>query len=113
MLGLQRSLALVERPSRSGVQVLPVGLDATFYAQRCATLLTIAARRGLYHATCLPQALALHALLRRSGLRSVLRVGVMPGSVPLQAHAWVEFEGQTLGAADHEGFSAFSEGSVR
>ena len=46
--------------------------------------------------TCLAQALVAHALLRRRGARSALRIGVRkrtgePG--PLRAHAWVESGG--------------------
>lgn len=112
MLGLQRCLALLERSPVPLAQALPAGLDAAAYAQRCAALLAIAARRGWYPATCLPLSLALHALLRRGGLRSRLRVGVMPGSAPLHAHAWVELQGQALGDAGHLGFSAFPEVSA-
>jgi hypothetical protein len=106
-LGLQRSLARLERCPLTVAAALPTGFDAATFAQRCAELLALAARRGGYRPSCLPQALALHALLRRRGLRTGLRIGVLPESQPLQAHAWVEFQGCALGDAGHAGFSAF------
>ena len=47
-------------------------------------------------ATCLVQALAADAMLRRRGIRCELRIGVRvsrPAPLPLEAHAWVEWDG--------------------
>lgn len=107
LLGLKRCLVLQERTALPDAAVLPAGLDAAAYAQRCAELVAIAGRRGVISATCLPQSLVLHALLQRAGLRPVLRLGVVPRSEPLHAHAWVELQGQALGNTGHAGFSAF------
>lgn len=57
-------------------------------------------------ATCLVQALAAAALLRRRGLACELRLGVRgPGAADgagLEAHAWVECDGRVaVGALDH------------
>lgn len=46
---------------------------------------------------CLPQSLALQALLRRQGLSAELRIGVRRADGKLQAHAWVEHAGSPLG----------------
>lgn len=47
--------------------------------------------------TCLVQALAVHALLQRSGFSPLLCIGVARTSGrPLQAHAWVEHQGQVV-----------------
>lgn len=47
--------------------------------------------------TCLPRALAAHALLARRGIRTDLRIGVArTAGSPLEAHAWVEREGVVL-----------------
>jgi hypothetical protein len=47
--------------------------------------------------TCLIQALAVHALLQRSGFSPLLCIGVARTSgCPLQAHAWVEHQGQVV-----------------
>jgi hypothetical protein len=61
-------------------------------------------------ATCLIQALAADAMLRRRGLPCELRIGVRPrgdGAVPVEAHAWVECAGAVaVGAID--GLSSFT-----
>jgi hypothetical protein len=47
-------------------------------------------------ATCLVQALAAHAILRRQGLASELYIGVRArrnSAIPFEAHAWVECGG--------------------
>ena len=55
-------------------------------------------------ATCLVQALAADAILRRRGFTSELRIGIRVRSnrhVPLEAHAWVECGGAVVtGAID-------------
>lgn len=83
---------------------LPAGMSPVDYAQRCAALTGIAARHGLFPGNCLPQALVLQDLLHRRGLAAELRIGVLPGSNPLQAHAWVELEGVPLGANPPAGY---------
>lgn len=45
-------------------------------------------------ALCLEQSLTLHALLRRAGVDSRLRLGVQPH--PFAAHAWVEVAGEPV-----------------
>jgi hypothetical protein len=55
-----------------------------------------AASRRLGFATCLTQALAVDAMLRRRGYPSDIRFGVRPGTGdtdPIEAHAWVESGG--------------------
>jgi hypothetical protein len=56
-------------------------------------------------ATCLVQALAADAILRRRGLACELRIGVrVRGNtgVPLEAHAWVECDGAVaIGAIEN------------
>ncbi len=53
-------------------------------------------------ATCLVQALAADAILRRRGLTSELRIGVRVrgnSDVPFEAHAWVECGGAVVTGA--------------
>ncbi|MFL6199434.1 MAG: lasso peptide biosynthesis B2 protein [Thermoanaerobaculia bacterium] len=64
---------------------------------RLAQLTGIAARHHLRPMVCLPQSLALQALLRRQGLSAELRIGVRRADGKLQAHAWVEHAGSPLG----------------
>ncbi|MBI4500160.1 MAG: lasso peptide biosynthesis B2 protein [Gemmatimonadetes bacterium] len=59
--------------------------------------------------TCLIQALAAHAMLRRRGYPSELRIGVS-GKDPagaIKAHAWVECEGRVV-VGDLEDLTAYS-----
>ncbi|MBK6332985.1 MAG: lasso peptide biosynthesis B2 protein [Thermomonas sp.] len=66
-------------------------------ADRLARLARIAGRRGVLVTTCLRQALAVHGLLRRRGLRPELKLGVdrLPGRAA-DMHAWVELDGVAL-----------------
>lgn len=56
-------------------------------------------------ATCLVQALAADAILRRRGLTPELRIGVRAranGAIPVEAHAWVECDGSVaIGAIEN------------
>ncbi len=72
-------------------------------AESLAELAKIAGRRAPLAATCLPQALAVHAVLRRRGLDPELRIGVRKAEDRFEAHAWVELAGWPLAqpALDH------------
>jgi hypothetical protein len=48
---------------------------------------------------CLEQALALHILLRRRGVKTRVRLGVQPYG--FSAHAWVELGSVALGEGDN------------
>jgi hypothetical protein len=56
-----------------------------------------AARHHLYEMTCLRRSLALQWLLSRRGLETRLQFGVRRENGNLQAHAWLEHEGQVIG----------------
>jgi hypothetical protein len=88
---------LVHLSRLSASYALPATWQPADYAQRCAALTAIAAHHGLFKPTCLPQSLALQSVLSKSGLKVLLRIGVIPGSQPLQAHSWVDFGGVPLG----------------
>ena len=56
-----------------------------------------AAARRVPGATCLTQALALQALLRREGHDATLKLGVARGELgALEAHAWLESGGRVV-----------------
>jgi hypothetical protein len=56
-----------------------------------------AASRYVPKATCLTQSLTAHCLLDRLGYPAKLQIGVARGKEgALEAHAWVEIEGETL-----------------
>lgn len=109
LLGLRRLQGLLSRwPVKK-----PQGAseEKTFtVAQAQGRWVQVAARHGLYRATCLPQSVALWWLLRCRGIGTDLRVGVKPGADGLEAHAWVELQGQPLNddLEVHRRFSPFS-----
>jgi len=68
--------------------------------QAVAYAVGLVAGRRVVGAQCLCRSMALWFLLRRRGVDAELVVGALPaGSGPLQAHAWVEVEGQPVGDA--------------
>ena len=84
-------------------------------ARVTARLVRIAAERGLYRATCLPQSLVLWSLLRRTGTETTLHVGVRKSADRVEAHAWVECDGVALNddADVNERFAAFDRAVAR
>ena len=66
-------------------------------AQRLAQLAAIAGRHvPVVNATCLRQSLLVYAWLRRRGLAPELKLGIRRQDTVMDAHAWVELEGQAL-----------------
>jgi hypothetical protein len=64
----------------------------TLVAQAAAT----AASWPWINAACLPQALAVQAILRRRGIASLLCLGVARDGRQLAAHAWIEIGHKTI-----------------
>jgi hypothetical protein len=89
-------LQRLARPRRTAAPVFRPGERAET-AERIARLVAIAAHRGPYRATCLRQSLSLCWLLLRRGIPAEIRIGVRKEGGELQAHAWVEYPGSTLG----------------
>jgi hypothetical protein len=100
--GYTRTRAAIERWTARHPKRTPSQRDLEG-AESLAELAKIAGRRAPLTATCLPQALAVHALLRRRGLDPSLRIGVRKSGDRFEAHAWVELEGRALAqpALDH------------
>lgn len=68
-----------------------------------------AVSRYVPRATCLTQALALEALLRKQGYEAELRIGVARKGGRFRAHAWLEREGKILiGATGASEFTALA-----
>ncbi|MCB1033151.1 MAG: lasso peptide biosynthesis B2 protein [Acidobacteria bacterium] len=85
---------------------LSIARDAAASVERAA--------RGLpFSTSCLDRSAALLDLLRREGLEGDLRIGVRRGLEGVEAHAWVELNGEVLNdSADvHQRYSAF-QGTV-
>jgi hypothetical protein len=53
-------------------------------------------RRVPWRAVCFQKGLALHWMLRRRGIRSVLLYGVRQDGDGLAAHVWIDVDGETV-----------------
>lgn len=70
-------------------------------------------RKAWLHSSCLPQALAAQAMLRRRGISSRLCLGVAHNEGILAAHAWVEVGKDVIvGGPDIAGFARLAEFGV-
>jgi hypothetical protein len=67
---------------------------------RIAQLVCWSARLQPIPATCLCRALVLRDALSRRGIPGLLRIGVRRAERPLDAHAWVEAGGRTVGEVE-------------
>jgi len=83
-----RGAPLDARPDHDG--------DASARALRVARLVHAAARHGPFRLTCLPISLTLHRLLHERGIEANLRLGVRKAGGRLEAHAWIERDGEPL-----------------
>lgn len=93
--GYNRTLAAGARTSpRPGPGVDHVRAAGT------ARLVSAVDRRLPGSRTCLSRSLALWYLLRLRRLASEIRIGVRPGAVSIDAHAWVEHDGRPLNDDD-------------
>ncbi|MCW6036216.1 lasso peptide biosynthesis B2 protein [Spirulina subsalsa FACHB-351] len=100
VLGLKRTQTLL-----NSLPTFPLANDAL---PTTAEMVKVTAR---YTSTsCLPQALVLQTLLRCQGVDSVLRIGVRREGQQLEAHAWVEVQGQPLnqGTEVYEEYQVFA-----
>jgi hypothetical protein len=59
-------------------------------------MVALSASRTPVPAKCLGHSLTLWALLRRRGIEGEVVIGVRAGGDPLDAHAWVEVDGQPI-----------------
>ena len=78
-------------------------------ARSVARMVSIAANHGPYRANCLKRSLATWWLLKRRGIAAELNIGVNKDAGDFNAHAWVEYKGNTLVEADDvtQRFSSF------
>jgi hypothetical protein len=72
-------------------------------------------RRGPRRWTCLERSTALWWLLQRAGFAAEIKIGVAPLDDSLEAHAWVELDGDVLGddPGAVEEYAAFAGGMTR
>jgi hypothetical protein len=68
--------------------------------RRTQRLVILAARNHLYRMQCLRQALVLKGILGAKGIFTELRFGVNKTEEQFLAHAWLEYEGQSIDLTD-------------
>ncbi len=97
-LGL-RWLGFKRMQDRVATRAIPSETPPEIAVERGRTLsrwVGVAARCGLVRGTCLTQSLTLLRLLQREGMMGQLRIGVRMQADQLDAHAWVEVDGQPV-----------------
>lgn len=65
-------------------------------AYAIARMVRVASHHGIYQPNCLQKSLVLWWLLQDKGIKSNLRIGVRKQEGGLEAHAWVEHQGDVL-----------------
>ena len=100
--GYKRTVKLIEKlaPIRL-VAPAPNATETVNKARQSAQLVSIAARHGFFIASCLRQALLLWWLLRGQGIQSQIRFGARKCKDQLDAHAWVEINGEAISGGEH------------
>jgi hypothetical protein len=85
----------VANAKRLALRVARLSAERSISVDRCVWAVKAISRYSP-RATCLTQALAVHALLVRSGHDSCVEIGVARTAERLEAHAWVTCEGQVV-----------------
>lgn len=80
-------------------------------ARDIARIVSIAARHGIYKATCLRRSLLVWWFLRGQGIQSHICFGVRKMDRQLEAHAWVEYQGVVVNDSERvrEAFQTLEE----
>ena len=109
ILGYARLCGLIEKITplkRSGPQKSES--EIIEQARKTARMVSIAARYGLFRATCLRRSLLIWWFLRGQGIRSTICFGVRTTDRQLEAHAWVEINGLVISEWDgsYKGYQA-------
>lgn len=78
-------------------------------ARAAARMIEAASRNGIARGNCLSKSVALWWLLKRKNISAELRIGARKAGRELEAHAWVELDGQILNDADdvRDSYAAF------
>lgn len=90
--GLARTLAWLV-PQATPTAANPTDPRDRRHWPRAALWLPIAMRYCPGSRKCLERSVALHALLRRAGIPSELRIGIGTTDPKVEAHAWIEVAG--------------------
>lgn len=75
-----------------------LGPEARSQARALGDAVRRAAKYGIFRPACLVQAIAIQRLLTADGIQgAIIRVGVKQADEGMEAHAWVELEGDVIG----------------
>lgn len=98
MIRIDRSLASPDgrRVLLSSVPAVADRAKPAPSPERLAALVAVAARHHFVPARCLHRAICLRGLLAQAGQAAELKIGVRREEVGLDAHAWVEIDGEAL-----------------
>lgn len=96
-LGADHSEHLLKSKTARRAPMAPLTGDEAHLVEQVAFAIPRAAQRVPWRADCLVQALAGERWLRRRGIAAQVVIGVRKdGSVPLDAHAWLEAGGHVV-----------------
>ena len=95
IFGLKRTRSVMSQLSSKSRKNLPEAGQMNV-AKQVARMVSIAANHGPYHANCLKRSVLIWWLLERKGIHTEIRVGAQMDPFGLQAHAWVEYQGDVL-----------------
>ncbi|HEY7566124.1 MAG TPA: lasso peptide biosynthesis B2 protein [Gemmatimonadaceae bacterium] len=74
------------------------GSEARSHARALGDAVRRAAKYGIFRPACLVQAIAIQRLLSADGIQgAIIKVGVKQAEAGMEAHAWVELEGDVIG----------------
>jgi hypothetical protein len=91
--------APVRRPARTDPEIV----------RRARSAVTGWSRRVPWRAVCFQKGLALHWMLRRRGIPSVLLYGARREGEGLAAHVWIDVDGETvIGGEEAPGFACLA-----
>jgi hypothetical protein len=89
---------LTSRTSEAAGTPHAQGAEARSHARALGDAVRRAAKYGIFRPACLVQAIAIQRLLAADGIQgAIIRVGVKQAEAGMEAHAWVELEGDVIG----------------
>jgi len=89
---------LTSRTSAPADTTRTSGPETRSHAHALGDAVRRAAKYGIFRPACLVQAIAIQRLLTADGIQgAIIRVGVKQANEGMEAHAWVELEGDVIG----------------
>jgi len=101
LFGLKRTQQFMKYFTPAAPKTSPRKEEELRYGQMVARMASIAANHSIYRANCLKKSLVICWLLQRHGITADLRIGVKNEDRVLNAHSWVEIDGNVLIDDEH------------